>query len=423
MNVLLVGSGAREHALAWKLSQSPLLKGLHAAPGNPGIGRHARRHDVAPDDVLRLVSLAKRERIDLVVVGPEGPLVAGLADALSVEGIPVFGPRSAAAQIEGSKSFAKQLMVEAGVPTARFGVFDDADQAEAFAVALPRAVVKADGLAAGKGVIVAADAAEAKAAVSALLRQRILGEASRRVVVEEFLEGEEVSVIALCDGARYLLLPSAQDHKQLLDGDRGPNTGGMGAYSPAPVLPDEEARAVGEAIIRPVLDALARRGTPFVGALYAGLMMTAKGPRVLEFNARLGDPETQPLVMRLEGDLLPVLAAAAAGDLSGQSLTSLDEAAVGVVLAASGYPTSPRTGDPIRDLDKVRCGDDLQIFHAGTREEGGRLLTAGGRVLTVCALGRDVRSARTRAYDAVSTIRFDGMVLRRDIASRALERS
>lgn len=418
MKVLIVGSGGREHALAWKIAQSPLLTELHAAPGNPGIARHARCHPVKVDDLAGMVELAKREAIELVVVGPEAPLVAGLADRLRQAGIAVFGPGAEAARIEGSKAFAKEVMAEAGVPTAAGRSFDDPAAAEEYAASLGRAVVKADGLAAGKGVIVAGDERESREAVRTIMGA---GGPGRSVVIEECLEGEEVSVIAICDGERYLLLPPAQDHKRLLDGDRGPNTGGMGAYSPAPVLDDAALEELGRTVVAPTLKALAARGTPFVGALFAGLMITSAGPRTLEFNCRFGDPETQPLMMRLGGDLLPVLAAAARGDLRGQRLEALPDAAIGVVLASHGYPAAPRSGDPIEGLD-APASPDVQLFHAGTRQQDGQIVTAGGRVLTVCARGADVAQARERAYGAVMQLSFDGMQFRSDIAHRAIGR-
>lgn len=418
MNVLIVGSGGREHALTWKLAQSPLLTSLHAVPGNPGIARHARCHAVPVEDLPGIVNLARRERIDLVVVGPEAPLVDGLADRLREAGIAVFGPGQAAARIEGSKAFSKEIMADAGVPTAAWRAFEDPAEAEAFATELGRAVVKADGLAAGKGVIVADDEEQSRAAVRTIMGG---GGAGRRVVIEERLEGEEVSVIALCDGERYLLLPPAQDHKRLLEGDRGPNTGGMGAYSPAPVLDDQALDAIGKTVIAPTLKALAARGTPFVGALFAGLMITPRGPRTLEFNCRFGDPETQPLMMRIRGDLLPVLVAAANGDLRGQTLDVSPDAAVGVVLAASGYPSAPQRGASIEGIERAGS-PQVEIFQAGTREQDGRLVTAGGRVLTVCARGADVAQARARAYEAIRHIRFEGMQFRSDIGHRALAR-
>ncbi len=421
MRVLLVGSGAREHALAYGLTRRAGTE-LHAAPGNPGISRHATCHPVPGDDVGGLMALAARLDPELVVVGPESPLVLGLADALRERGVPVFGPTKEAARIEGSKAFAKEVMLAAGVPTAAYRAFTDADLAEEYAASLGRAVVKADGLAAGKGVIVAEDAWSARVAVRSLMRDRAAGAAGARVVVEEMLEGEEVSAIALCDGERHLMLASAQDHKRLLDGDRGPNTGGMGAYSPAPALPSEAAEEIGERVIAPVMRELAARGAPFVGALFAGLMMTRQGPKVLEFNCRLGDPEAQPLLMRLETELPELLLAAAKGDLRGQPLRWRSESAVGIVLAARGYPERPQLGDPIDGLDQLPLGRDLQVFHAGTRLDDGKLVTAGGRVLTVCALGADLASARSKAYQAAERISFAGLQLRKDIGARGLGR-
>lgn len=417
MKVLLIGSGAREHALAHALARGG--SAVHAAPGNPGMARIALCHSVRAEDVAGLRALAGRLAPDLAVVGPEAPLVAGVADALRASGLPVFGPSAAAAQIEGSKAFAKKVMEEAGVPTAGWAEFDDPDQAEAHAASLGRAVIKADGLAAGKGVVVAPDAAQAREAVRALMRGGAVGQAGRRVVIEELLEGEEVSAIAVCDGERYLMFPSAQDHKRLLDGDQGPNTGGMGAISPARALGAGGLEEVGRTIIAPVLARMASRGTPFVGALYAGLMLTAKGPRVLEFNCRFGDPETQVQLLRFRGDLAALLAAAAAGDLRGRSANFSDKACVGVVLAAAGYPSNPVAGAIIEGLEELPTGDELQVFHAGTRlDASGRLTASGGRVLTVCALGDGLTQARERAYQAADAIRFEGRQMRRDIGMR-----
>ncbi len=419
MKVLLIGSGAREHALAHALARSG--SAVHAAPGNPGIARVALCHAVGGEDAAGLCALARKIEPDLAVVGPEAPLVAGVADALRAIGLPVFGPSAAAAQIEGSKAFAKKVMEEAGVPTAGWAEFDDPDRAEAYAASLGRAVVKADGLAAGKGVIVAPDAAQAREAVRALMRGGVVGQAGRRVVIEEMLEGEEVSAIALCDGERYLMVPSAQDHKRLLDGDQGPNTGGMGAISPARALGVEGLEEVGRTVIAPVLKRMAARGTPFVGALYAGLMLTPKGPRVLEFNCRFGDPETQVQLLRFRGDLAALLLAAASGDLRGRAANFTDKACVGIVLAAAGYPQSPVAGAVIDGLDALATGDELQVFHAGTRmDAAGRLTVAGGRVLTVCALGDGLEQARERAYRAADAIRFEGRQMRRDIGLRAI---
>jgi phosphoribosylamine--glycine ligase len=421
VRVLVVGGGAREHALCWKIARSRLCTSLACAPGNPGIRRVARCIPVAADDVPGLVALAREESADLVVVGPERPLTLGLADALGAAGILCFGPSRAAAEIEGSKSFAKELMIRAGVPTAAHATFDDAEPARAFARARGgRVAVKADGLAAGKGVVVCGDPAASDAAIQSMLVDRVHGSAGARVVIEERLEGEEASVIALCDGERLELLAPAQDHKRVGDGDTGPNTGGMGAYSPTPALPAALLPGIERAILAPVVRQLASEGRPFRGALYAGLMMTARGPQVIEFNARLGDPETEAILLRLTSDLLPALAAAAAGDLRGGKLTFAPGPAITVVMAAPGYPGTPHTGDAIEGLDRVPDADDLVVFHAGTAERDGRVVTAGGRVLAVTALGPDLAAARTRAYGACARIHFPGVHFRGDIAHRAL---
>ena len=415
MKVLLLGSGAREHALAWKLSQSPRLTKLLVGPGNPGTARVGTNVPLKADAPEAVVALARQEKVDLVVVGPEAPLVAGVADALVAAGIPCFGPVAAAAHIEGSKAFAKEIMDEADVPTADFRVFTDVAEAEAYAVSQGRIVVKADGLAAGKGVIVAHDAEAAREAVRAV---GAMGTAGQRLVLEELLEGEEVSVIALCDGERYVLLPPAQDHKRVGEGDTGPNTGGMGAYAPAPFLSPEQLSTVGEQVIAPTLATLRRRGMPFRGALYAGLMLTRNGPKVLEFNARFGDPETQVLMMQLAEDVLPLLDACARGQLESRPLAVHPGASVGVVLAAHGYPESPRRGDRIEGVDAVPA--DAPVFVAGVEAKDGAWLTAGGRVLTVCARGADLAEARTKAYAATAQLRFEGMHFRRDIGAKGL---
>lgn len=414
MRVLVLGGGGREHALAWKLAQSPHLTQLWCAPGNPGTAAHARNVPLRPDDPAAVVAFAREQRVDLVVVGPEAPLMAGVADALAAAGVACFGPVAAAARVEGSKAYAKEVMAAAGVPTAAAETFTDPARAEAAARAMGRVVVKADGLAAGKGVVVALSPEEAVAAVREMTA---LGEAGRRLVLEEVLEGEEVSVIALCDGERYALLPPAQDHKRVGEGDTGPNTGGMGAYAPAPFLSREALAQVGEQVISPVLALLRERGAPFRGALYAGLMLTRAGPRVLEFNARFGDPETQVLMMQLREDLLPLLDACARGRLEARPLLEHPGASVGVVVAAHGYPASPRKGDPVA-LGAVDPG--AQVFHAGTAEGGGGLVTSGGRVLTVCARGAGVAEARERAYAAVSRVSIPGAHFRRDIGAKAL---
>ncbi len=415
MRVLLLGSGGREHALAWKLAQSPRLSELLCGPGNPGTARLGRNVPLKADAPDAVAALARQERVDLVVVGPEAPLVAGVADALAAEGIACFGPVAAAARLEGSKAFAKEVMAEAGVPTADFQVFTDAAAAEAYAVSKGRIVVKADGLAAGKGVIVAPDAEAARAAVRTVAA---MGTAGQQLVLEELLEGEEVSVIALCDGERYVLLPPAQDHKRVGEGDTGPNTGGMGAYCPVPFLTPEALAQVGERVIAPMLAVMRRRGSPFKGALYAGLMLTRSGPKVLEFNARFGDPETQVLMLQLGEDLLPLLDACARGQLEPRPLVLAPGASVGVVLAAEGYPDTPRRGQRIEGLEAVPMG--ASVFMAGVEAKDGAILTAGGRVLTVCARGDDLAEARQRAYAAIAGIRFEGMHFRRDIGARGL---
>ncbi|HVP67436.1 MAG TPA: phosphoribosylamine--glycine ligase [Anaeromyxobacteraceae bacterium] len=416
MRVLVVGSGGREHALAWKISQSPLVDRVYCAPGNPGTARVAENVPLAADDVDGLCRFAAEGRFGLVVVGPEAPLVAGLVDRLAPTGIPVFGPTAAAARLEGSKAFAKEVMAAAGIPTAAYQAFDALQPALDHARSSGgRVVVKADGLAAGKGVVVCGSFEEAEAALRSILVDRVHGEAGRRVVVEERLEGPEASVIALSDGERLLLLPPAQDHKRIYDGDRGPNTGGMGAFSPTPTVDEALLAAVERDVLRPAIREMARRGTPFRGALYAGLMLTPGGPRVLEFNARFGDPETQPILMRLASDVVPALLGAARGDLSKERLALDPRSAVGVVLAAEGYPGPVTRGDVIEGAEDDP-GEGAQVFQAGTvRGPDGALRTAGGRVLTVCALGRGLDDAARNAYRAAANIRFRGCQYRRDI--------
>ena len=400
MKVLVLGSGGREHALAWKLAQSPGLSELHAAPGNPGIAAIGQCHPVRADDAEGLLPLARSLDVDLVVVGPEGPLVAGVADALRLGGVAVFGPSAAAARIEGSKRFAKEVLHAAGVATA-----------EALAVARPPCVVKADGLAAGKGVFVCRTQAELDAAL------RAVAAFGGDFVVEELLEGEELSVFAICDGARALPLAPARDFKRAYDGDEGPNTGGMGAYSPVPLL-DVDAEAIVEAVHAPVLHELAERGAPFIGLLYAGLMLTENGPQVLEFNCRFGDPETQVILPRLDGDLLGTLGAAAAGDLRESTLAASEDAAVTVVIAARDYPAQSDSGSPIAGLDDAEALGAV-VFHAGTALRNGRLVTNGGRILDVTATGPTIGDARARAYAAAERIAFDGARYRGDIAVEA----
>jgi phosphoribosylamine---glycine ligase len=402
VRVLVVGSGGREHALAWKLARSPTLTELHAAPGNPGIATVAECHPIRADDPEGLLGLARSLEVDLVVVGPELPLVLGLADALRRFGFLVFGPSAAAARIEGSKSFAKEVMAAAGVPSAK-----------RLAIAHPPCVVKADGLAAGKGVFVCYTQAEVDGAM------RALSGSGGDIVVEELLSGPEVSLFAICDGHEARPLVPAQDFKRAYDGDEGPNTGGMGAYAPAVGIDPSAAEALVEDVHRPVLAELARRGSPFVGLLYAGLMMTPDGARVLEFNCRFGDPETQAVVPLLDGDLLEALAAAASGDVSGVAVESSAGAAVTVVLAAERYPEEDHRGGTIDGVaDAERAG--ALVFHAGTALQGERLVTNGGRILAVTGLGPSLAEARTAAYDAVELISFPGARFRGDIAAAAL---
>jgi phosphoribosylamine---glycine ligase len=419
MRILVVGSGGREHALAWKISKSPLVRALFSAPGNPGIGTVATLVPLEARDTDGIARWARESRIDLVVVGPEAPLVAGLVDRLAKEGVPAFGPRGPAAEIEGSKAFAKDVMAAAGIPTAEYAAFTDLPPAVAYAKARAgKVVVKADGLAAGKGVVVCSDEAEAEAALRSMLVEKAHGAAGARVVVEERLEGPEASCICFTDGERVRLLAAAQDHKRIFDGDRGPNTGGMGAFSPTPNVTPEVAAHVERDVLLPAVRELARRGRPFRGALYAGLMLTAKGPRVLEFNARLGDPETQPILMRMTSDIVPALLASAQGDLSRTALEFDPRAAVGVVLAAEGYPGKPTTGDAISGLEGP-FPDGAQIFQAGTaRGAQGGVVTSGGRVLTVCALGDGLDDAARRAYAALSAVSFRGMQYRKDIGKK-----
>ena len=425
MKLLVIGSGGREHALAWKLAQSPRVDEVLVAPGNAGTATEprCRNVDVTATDIDGLLALALRERVAFTVVGPEAPLVAGVVDRFQAEGLRIFGPTAAAAQLEGSKAFAKDFLARHGIPTARYAVFTDADAALAYLREHGAPiVVKADGLAAGKGVIVATTLEEAEAAVRDMLGGNAFGEAGARVVIEEFLDGEEASFIAMVDGRTALPMATSQDHKRVGDGDTGPNTGGMGAYSPAPVVtPEVHARIMRE-VIGPTVAGMAADGVPFTGFLYAGLMIGADGaPKVIEFNVRFGDPETQPIMMRLRSDFAALVEAGIDGALDGVEVDWDPRPALGVVMAAEGYPGTPRTGDAINSLD-VPDVEDTRVFHAGTRMEGGQAVTAGGRVLCVCALGDSVADAQARAYAEVSGISWPGEFHRHDIGWRAIAR-
>jgi phosphoribosylamine---glycine ligase len=418
MNVLLLGSGGREHALAWKLAQSPLLTKLYAAPGNPGIAEHAELAEIALGDHRAVIDFCLRHSIGFVVVGPEAPLVSGLADNLRTMGVGVFGPGKLAAQLEGSKGFTKDLCAREHIPTARYVRVESRDgglaSLEDFGLPV---VIKADGLAAGKGVTVATSAQEAEDAIRA-----IFAEPGGSAVIEEFLEGEEASLFVLTDGTAILPFGSAQDHKRVGDGDTGPNTGGMGAYSPARVLTPELERQAIDAIVRPTIEALARMGSPYSGVLYAGLMLTADGPKLIEYNVRFGDPECQVLMLRLEEDLLALMLATAKGELGARGPAAFGSAtALTVVMAANGYPGTPETGGAIGGIDAAQA-DGAKVFHAGTRWAEGRLVASGGRVLNVTASGTDVRSARDAAYRAVDAIDFPTGFCRRDIGWREVAR-
>ena len=422
MNILLIGSGGREHALAWAISASPLCDKLFIAPGNPGTAQCGENVVIDIADHEAVANFCKLQRVGLVVVGPEGPLVEGIVDDLAAAGIKAFGPSKAAAQLEGSKAFTKELCAEFGIPTAAFARFDDPDAARAY-VAQHGAplVIKADGLAAGKGVVMAETVAQANDAI-AMMFSGGLGTAGEEIVIEEWMIGEEASFFALCDGKNALALASAQDHKRVGDGDTGPNTGGMGAYSPAPVMTKAmEARVMAE-IIQPTLAGMARRGSPFKGVLFAGLMITAEGPKLIEYNVRFGDPECEVLMPRLKSDIVPALLAACDGVLGSFDLRWSDEAALTVVLAAKGYPGTPEKGSIIADVAKAAAQDGVLIFHAGTQEKEGKLVANGGRVLNIVALGKSVSEAQARAYAAVDLIDWPGGFCRRDIGWQAVKR-
>jgi phosphoribosylamine--glycine ligase len=423
VKVLVVGSGGREHSLCWAIAASPLCDALYCAPGNAGIANDATCVDIGSDDIAGIVGFCRDEGVDFVVVGPEMPLVAGLVDRLEAEGIAAFGPSAEAAAIEGSKGFTKDLCTMADIPTAAYGRFTDADAAKAYIRdhGAP-IVVKADGLAAGKGVIIAQEIAEAEAAVDDILLQHRFGEAGREVVVEEFLEGEEASFFALVDGVSAVALASAQDHKTVGEGDTGPNTGGMGAYSPASIVTEAMVKQVMERIIAPTISAMADAGRPYKGVLYAGLMIGKDGPKLLEYNVRFGDPECQVLMPRLASDFLPALIATRDGQLASFDLRWRDGAALTVVMASKGYPGDYAKGTEIRNLEAAAEVEGVTIFHAGTRSEGGKVLAIGGRVLNVTAHGATVAEAKARAYEAIDLIDWPEGFCRRDIGWRAVAR-
>jgi len=422
MNVLLIGSGGREHSLAWALAASPLLGTLFCAPGNGGIAELAQCVQLEIADHAKVIDFCRARDVSLVVIGPEAPLVAGLADDLTAAGIKAFGPSKAAAQLEGSKAFTKELCRAHAIPTARYGRFDEPEAAKAYVRAQGAPiVVKADGLAAGKGVTVAASVAEAEAAIDDCFAGRF-GEAGAEIVVEECLVGEEASFFALVDGKTALPLATAQDHKRAFDGDEGPNTGGMGAYSPAPVMSEELCRVTMEEIILPTVEGLAQAGTPYCGVLYAGLMLTEQGPQLIEYNVRFGDPECQVLMMRLKSDLLPALVATTDGALENVELRWREETALTVVMAAKGYPGGYEKGSRIGGLEAAGADPDVEIFHAGTAREGAAVTATGGRVLNVTALGASVADAQARAYRAIDQIDWPQGFCRRDIGWRAVAR-
>ena len=419
MRLFIVGGGGREHALAWKIAQSPLVDTLFAAPGNPGIARHARCVDIGVDAHGELVDFARRERIDLTVIGPEAPLAAGLADRFAEAGLTAFGPTARAAALEGSKAFSKDLMRRYGIPTARFATFDEPAGARRFCRELGAPlVVKADGLAAGKGAIVCATLEDADAAIADCMERKAFGAAGARVVVEEFMVGQEVSFFVLSNGGDVIALAAAEDHKAIFDGDRGPNTGGMGCYSPVAGFDEALEKRVMETIVRPTLAALAREGAPYRGVLYTGLMLTAQGPRVVEFNCRFGDPECQALMVRAPGDLVPLLLAAARGDAWPPARSWSSAASVCVNVASGGYPGKYQAGLPIRGVEAAEARPGVRVFHAGTATRNSQLVTAGGRVLGVTAVAERMEAAIAAAYGAVGEISFDGMHYRTDIGRR-----
>ena len=421
MNVLLIGSGGREHAIAWKLAQSKKLSKLFIAPGNPGTAQCGQNVVIDVNDTQKLLEFSRQNKVELAVVGPEDPLAAGLVDAMEAVGVKAFGPSGAAAQLEADKAFAKQLMRSSSVSTAEGRVFDRFSDAKAYIASRDEPVViKAAGLAKGKGVFVCEDPADGILAAEKIMQDKLFGPAGNIIIVEDKLLGEEASILAFVDGRNIYLMESSQDHKPIGDGDTGPNTGGMGAYSPAPVVTDTLMDQITREILVPVVDGMNRNGTPYKGVLYAGLMITAGGPRVLEFNVRFGDPETQPILMRLKSDLLDVLLATCDGTLDEVTLKWDPRPAVCVVMASGGYPDDYQKGKIIRGLDDVRQREDVIVFHAGTKEQNGDIVTSGGRVLGVTALGKTIAKAKEAAYEAVDRITFEGAYCRRDIADKAI---
>lgn len=420
--LLVIGSGGREHALVWKLAQSPEVETIYAAPGNPGIARLAECVDIAVTDITALCDFAKMKGIDFTVIGPEAPLTLGIVDRFKAEGLPVFGPSAAAARLEGSKVFSKNLFKKYGIPTARFEVFDDAEKAREYARSFydngQGAVIKADGLAAGKGVVVAGSYEEAAAAIDSIMTDKTFGEAGDKILVEECLQGEELSFFAISDGKNHLALLSAQDHKRIFDHDEGPNTGGMGAYTNPPLYTEALKQTILREVIEPTISAMQAEGCPYQGVLYAGLMITADGPKVLEYNARFGDPEAQVLMPMIKGDLLPILEAAAQGALPGQTVEIYPGACVGIVLAAGGYPGSYQKGQAITGLDQVE--HDTIVFQAGTAINDGQLVTAGGRVMAVVVRAETISAALPKVYREIEKIHFADMHYRHDIAQKAL---
>lgn len=418
MRVLILGSGGREHALAWKIAQSPKVNKIYCAPGNAGTASVAENIDISPDNIQALLNFALIKGIGLTVVGPEQPLVKGIADSFEESGLRVFGPSQRAAEIEGSKVFCKDLMKKYGIPTARYESFNSLDQVKLFTKEDEPVVVKASGLASGKGVVLCRNGKEARSAIQSIMQGKVFGNAGDQVVIEEFLTGQEVSLLAFTDGKTILPLESAQDHKAAFDDDKGPNTGGMGAYSPAPIFTDELKKKVVDEIMIPTVRAMAKEGRYYRGILYAGLMLTESGPKVLEFNARFGDPETQPIMMRIKNDIVPIFEACIDGTLATQTLQWKPESTVCVVMAAKGYPGSYEKGNEITGLN-LNENQQAMVFHAGTKLDNGKVLTNGGRVLGVTALGLNINQAIKNAYSVVDKIKWDGIHFRKDIGSKA----